>query len=428
MTKKPHSVLIIGINFFPEPTGIGKYTAEFAFALSEKGFDVSAITSFPYYPNWKVFDGYKNRWYKHENINGVRVTRCPLYVPSSLSGIKRMLQDLSFFTTAFISMLGKVITGKKYDLVFIPSPSFMSGFLGLFYTFFFRKSKFVYHIQDLQIDAAEELGMIRSGALLKLLKWSEGLILKHADWVTTISTGMMARIRAKPVKIRRQYLFPNWVDFGRIYKKLPDMEAISPLGFPLDKELVFYSGAVGEKQGLEMVLDVAALAAQTLPGFVFVIAGSGPYAGVLKNRASGMGLGNLFFIDLQPLEIFNELLNYASVHLVIQKDKASDLLLPSKLTNILAVEGLAIITASPGTSLFEIVDSNKVGMVIPPDDPQAFWQALNSISREPEKVRTLKSNAGAYALRFLEKNAIIDSFLQEVGLQRLPARLHIAGN
>ena len=416
MHNKEQSILIIGINFYPEPTGIGKYTSEFAFSLAEKGFLVSVISAFPYYPQWKIFKGYSNKWYKKEIIKGVSVTRCPLYVPASLTGLNRMLQDFSFFITAFGSLFAKMLSGKSYDLVFIASPSFMSGFLGLFYKVFYRKTKFVYHIQDLQVDAAEELGMIKSKVLINILKWGEGLILKSADFVTTISGGMEKRIKAKPYKIKQQYLFPNWVDFDNIYKKVPDNTVLSHLGFPLDKKLVFYSGAVGEKQGLEMVVEAAKLATKKLPDFIFLIAGSGPYAEILKQTAAEEKLTNLFFIDLQPTVIFNELLNYAFLHLIIQKDKASDLLLPSKLTNILAVGGIAIVTASPGTTLFDIINSNKLGKVIEPENLDTFWNALEEINAEPAAMEELKRNALEYAARYLEKDSIINGFINEMNL------------
>lgn len=416
MHNKEQSILIIGINFYPEPTGIGKYTSEFAFSLAEKGFLVSVISAFPYYPQWKIFKGYSNKWYKKEIIKGVSVTRCPLYVPVSLTGLNRMLQDFSFFITAFGSLFAKMLSGKSYDLVFIASPSFMSGFLGLFYKVFYRKTKFVYHIQDLQVDAAEELGMIKSKVLINILKWGEGLILKSADFVTTISGGMEKRIKAKPYKIKQQYLFPNWVDFDNIYKKVPDNTVLSHLGFPLDKKLVFYSGAVGEKQGLEMVVEAAKLATKKLPDFIFLIAGSGPYAEILKQTAAEEKLTNLFFIDLQPTVIFNELLNYAFLHLIIQKDKASDLLLPSKLTNILAVGGIAIVTASPGTTLFDIINSNKLGKVIEPENLDTFWNALEEINAEPAAMEELKRNALEYAARYLEKDSIINGFINEMNL------------
>jgi len=411
-------ILIIGINFFPEPTGIGKYSSEMAFSFADKGLDVSVITAYPYYPDWKVFNGYSNRGYSREVIRNVKVTRCPFYVPTQLTGLKRMLQDFSFFMSALVCLSGKMIKREKFDMVFVASPSFMSGFAGLFYRMFHRHTKFVYHIHDLQVDAAEELGMIKSGILLKILKWAEGLILKNADWVSTISKGMQAKIASKPVKIKRQYLFPNWVDFGNIHKKEPSLSIISALGFPMDKKLCLYSGAVGEKQGLELILEIAEKAVISLPGLVFVIAGSGPYAEVLKQQAVSRKITNLYFISLQPIEIFNELLNYAFLHMVIQKEKAGDLLLPSKLTNILAVEGLAIITASPGTSLYNIVDENKVGIVVPPDNTEAFWQKLEKLYKEPGMAVELKRNAGQYAEKYLEKNTIINDFLDTVVFEK----------
>lgn len=414
-TKNP-SVLILGINFHPEPTGIGKYTGELGFYLSQNNFQVDVITGFPYYPHWKVFAGYGNWFYSLQNVEGVNITRCPLYVPQKMTGLKRMMQDLSFFITAAVVLLLKMISFKQYEMVFVASPSFLSGFLGGFYRFFYRKTKFIYHVQDLQIDAAEELGMIKSNRLLKVMKDLEKLVLGHADWVTTISKGMEKRIAEKDVQIQRQYIFPNWVDFDSIYPKKPDLNKIKDLNIPIDKKLVLYSGAVGEKQGLEMILDVAENARETLKDVVFVISGSGPYATVLQNKAKEKKLHNLIFIGLQDLDVFNELLNFAHVHLVIQKDKASNLLLPSKLTNILAVGGLCVVTASEKTSLYDIVAGSNIGMVIKPECSKSLWEAIFTACSNPETADAYKQNAKKYAAKYLKKEAVIDSFLEEIGV------------
>lgn len=413
---KNKSILIIGINFFPEPTGIGKYTGELAFYLGEKGYNTKVITGFPYYPHWKLSEGYHNIFYKTETINNVSVVRCPLYIPGKLGGLRRMMQDFSFFVSAFIAVTASILTVKRYDLVFIPSPSFMSGFLGIYYRFFFRSCKVVYHIQDLQVDAAQELGMIKNAKLLKVLKKFEGFILSKSDWVTTISTGMLKKLLTKPVKIQKVFLFPNWVDFDKVYHKKTDLEKMRSLKIPLDKKMVFYSGAVGEKQGLEMVLDAAEKALVALPDLIFVIAGSGPFAKILAQKAVSRKLSNVYFIDLQPLDIFNELMNHAFVHLIIQKDKAANLLLPSKLTNILAVGGLSIVTASCDTSLHDIVAGNNLGIVIPPENPEAFWGAILGICIGKEDLGIYKRNAFLYADKFMRKEAVIQTFLQETGM------------
>lgn len=416
MSKDKSNILIIGINFSPESTGIGKYTGELAFYLGNIGNSVRVITGFPYYPHWKIFEGYSNWFYKTEIKGNVSITRCPIYVPESLSGSRRMLQDLSFFTTAFFCILRRIILRTHYDMVFIASPSFMSGFLGLFYKFFFNKTKLIYHIQDLQIDAAEELGLITNDSLLRMIKWSEKKILAKADWVTTISNGMKNKILNKLVLLKNIYIFPNWADYNHINFKSPNLKVISALGIPLNKRMVFYSGAIGEKQGIEIIFDIAAKSSLEMPDLFYVIAGSGPYSEILKTKVSQIRLCNILLIEIQPVEVFNELLNHAWLHLILQKSKVSDLLLPSKLTNILAVGGLALITALPNTSLYEIIKNNKIGVLIPPDDVNAFWKAIVDLYNKQGLFGVLKKNAMVYAEENLKMSSVIENFLNEISL------------
>ncbi|MCK7557996.1 hypothetical protein MKQ70_24515 [Chitinophaga sedimenti] len=106
-------LLLIGGNFSPEPTGIGKYNGEMMAWLARSGYDCTVITSYPYYPQWKVQEPYHRgkSWYKKEliNIGGtenggqLKVYRCPQYVPGEPSGKKRMMLDFSFAVSAFLS-------------------------------------------------------------------------------------------------------------------------------------------------------------------------------------------------------------------------------------------------------------------------------------------------------------------------------------
>src|SRR4051812_15478313 len=102
---KPKRLLLIGGNFYPEPTGIGKFNGEMIAWLSSSGFECTVITTSPYYPQWKVQKPYSNKWFKRELLqlplnsregeetkqNKVKVIRCPHYVPANPSGMKRIL-------------------------------------------------------------------------------------------------------------------------------------------------------------------------------------------------------------------------------------------------------------------------------------------------------------------------------------------------
>ena len=416
----PLKILLISYNYAPELTGIGKYNMEFCSYLVEEGNRVDVITGFPYYPQWKIAKGYKNSFYAQENIQGVNLTRCPVYIPSKPSGLKRMLMDLSFYGSTLLVVLMKLFSLQRYDVVFVPSPSFLMGWHILLLRVFWRKTKFVYHIQDLQIDAALELRIIKQPWLKNVLLKTEQLILERSTMVSTISEGMRTKILAKSDQLQDVYIMPNWVDDQVIYSTDPNLFIISELGIPLDKKIFFYSGSIGEKQGLEVLLPIAKALEASCPDLLFVISGSGPYKEHLQAEVAKNQITTILFIDLQPTHIFNHLLNCVHCHLIIQKKQAADLLLPSKLTNILAVGGLSIITAELGTSLFEIVQKNNLGLVIEPENEDFLLESIHQVytslalNKDSEMILEIKNNAKAYATKHLNKKSIIDSFLRYV--------------
>jgi len=194
MSKK---VILISYNYYPELTGIGKYNTELCEYLVIKGYEVKVITGYPYYPNWELQKGYKNNWFKTEIYNGVEILRCPFYIPKNPTGAKRMLLDLSFYLSSLICTLLQIVKRNKYDLIIAVSPSFFNGFNGILLKLFNKKAKLIYHVQDLQIDAAIELGIIKNATLKKILVSLEKYILSKADTVSTISIGMINKLNSK---------------------------------------------------------------------------------------------------------------------------------------------------------------------------------------------------------------------------------------
>ncbi len=407
-------ILLIGYNFNPEPTGIGKYNGEMISWFGEKGYDCTVITTYPYYPYWKVQEPYfqSRFWYKTERQDlpsggRIKVHRCPIYVPRIPSGFKRMVLDVSFLVSATLKML-TLIPRKKYDYVITVVPSFQFGLLGIFYKLF-RKAKFLYHIQDLQIEAARDLNLIKSKGLISGLLKIEQYILKNADYVSTISEGMAIKIRKKSNK--RVYLLANWVNI-KLFQPLQERAVLkNEFGFKFDDKVVLYSGAMGEKQGLEMII----YAAKTLrenTNLKFLICGSGPYSKKLISLANELNLNNVNFLPLQPLAEFNKILNMADVHLVIQKSQASDLVMPSKLTNILAVGGLALVTANKGSELHQLVHAHEIGLVIDADCQASLNEGIRKAIEGEWKAVTAK--ARLYAEEHLSIDSILHSYEKNV--------------
>ncbi|ACU59866.1 WcaI family glycosyltransferase [Chitinophaga pinensis] len=408
-------LLLIGGNFSPEPTGIGKYNGEMIKWLAAGGYDCTVITSYPYYPEWKVqppYDKHKN-WYKKEVIesNGqggkITVYRCPQYVPAKPTGKTRIMLDFSFAVSAFFKVL-QLLPRKKFDVVISVVPPFHLGLLAVLYKKF-RGAKFLYHIQDMQIEAARDLNMIKSPKVIKALFGLERYIFKNADMVSSISDGMMRKIQEKAGK--DIFFFPNWVDVSLFHPIEDRIKLKTAYGFDVNDKIVLYSGAIGEKQGLESILKTAdTLRADTQ--LKFLICGSGPYKEKLKADAEALGLSNVIFFPLQPFEKFNEFLNMADVHLVIQKGNASDLVMPSKLTTILAVGGLALITANDGTSLHDLVKKHNMGILVKAEDQQALTDGI--VRAMGDNAAELARNGRLYAENHLSVGKIMSRFEEAV--------------
>ena len=331
-----------------------------------------------------------------------------MYVPANPTGMKRMLSDFSFFLSASIQLLG-LLFQKKFDFIFAVAPSFQLGLLGVFYKNI-RRSKLIYHIQDLQIEMAHELGMIKSTAVVHILLRIERFILKRCDYISTISEPMIQRV-AKKVETE-VILFPNWADNALFYPLDNKAALKSNFGYLAEQQVVLYSGAIGEKQGLEAILELAKHY-KSNKSLMFAICGTGPYKNKLQQKTKEMELENVRFFQLQPKEHFNSFLNMADLHLIIQKTKASDLILPSKLTSILAVGGIALLTADEGSYLHALVTQHNLGVLVKSEDQEALNQGL-SLALEDEKSEILRTNARRYAEAYLSIDRVMQTFEKDV--------------
>lgn len=405
--RKPKRILVIGINCLPEPTGIGKYTGEMVEWLAEHEYECSVVTAFPYYPQWKIQPPYKGNFYQKELLKEgkLKIYRCPLYVPQNPTGIKRIIHDASFFASAFL-MVSYLLFKPGCDYIFCVAPPFHLGFLGLFYRFF-KGGEMIYHLQDLQVDAAKDLEIIKSARFISILFALERIVLRQSNRISSISYGMIRKIKQKIDK--EIEFFPNWVDTEQFYPKKDDSNNRKSFGFSATDKIVLYSGSIGEKQGLEMILELAKKL-ENDPAIKFLIAGSGPYKEKLQNAARRMKLKNVCFLPLQPSEKLNSFLNIADVHLVIQKSNAGDLVMPSKLTTILAVGGLALVTANADSGLFEEIKSHEIGILAKAEDLE---QLENGINRAFEKNSAhIRVNARQYAEDFLSIDKLLARFVK----------------
>lgn len=407
------NILIYGYNYAPELTGIGKYTGEMAAWLASQGHSVQVITALPHYPDWKVPEAYAGKGFSTETLQGVKVHRLPVYLPGGTTrGMRqRLLLDTSFTFLSAYSWL-PVFFAKKFDIVIAVCPTVQAGIFPLLYKLV-RGVPWVFHIQDLQVDAAARLNIVRNKAILSMALFLETVFLKKASKVSSISGSMLSRIVAKGVLEKNVVFFANWsdVDFVR------PMNRNNPLRerFELseDELVVLYSGAMGEKQGLEIITEVADLL-KDKAGLIFLLVGQGEKRPSLERAARERQLTNVRFADFVSWEDMPSLLAIGDIHLVVQKEEAADLVMPSKLTNILSAGRPVVATASGGTELFDVVNSYETGVTCEPENASALKTALEKLINDPELRLHYGENARTYAKKYLAKDTILKRFESEL--------------
>lgn len=400
-------ILLYGINYSPELTGIGKYTGEMARWLAEQGHEIKVVTAPPYYPDWKVQQGYSSSRYRKRVEEGVTVWRCPLYVPPRPTALKRLMHLASFSLSSSIPVLAQL--SWKPDRVVLVAPTLFCAPQALLLAKLSGAGS-VLHIQDYEVDALFGLGIAKGGALKRFAFAIERTILRAFDRVSTISEGMLNRARQKGVSPDNLLFFPNWSETARFREVRRSPQLLERLGVDPTKRVLLYSGNIGEKQGLESVIE-AAERLQDRDELTFLIVGEGAGKGRLVDLVRDKGLNNIHFAPLQPYEDLPVLLASADCHLVIQKRGAADAVLPSKLTNILAVGGNAVITADPETSLGLLCEQQPgIATLVEPESVDALVEGIEQTLSMPRH----NTVATDYAIKNLDKHNVMNRFQSEI--------------
>jgi colanic acid biosynthesis glycosyl transferase WcaI len=398
--------IVWGINYAPEFTGIAPHSVALCEFLHARGDDVSMVTSFPYYPSWKKRPEDRGHLYRTDQINGVPVHRCWHFVPRRVSALKRIFHEASFVCTSTL----RALSLPPADVYVLVSPPLLLGVAG-WLVGKIRDAPFVFHVQDMQPDAAVGLGMLKASSFTQALYWLESFAYRHAARLSGITQGMLKSFRGKGVPESKLVYFPNAIALNDASPAPARGEFRSRHGFGPEEFLAVYAGNLGVKQGLDVLLETAPLLRD--PRIRILICGDGAQREALADRVRELKLPNVSMLPLQAGPDYRALLVDADVCFITQQIGAGNSFFPSKLLGLLAESKPVVTVAAPECELALSLAEGKFGVNVPPGHAQELANLLDSLANDPGRLAEFGAAGRRYVEQF-EKSRVLQGFAEEL--------------
>lgn len=371
-------VLLLTQWFDPEPTFKGLV---FARELVKQGFEVEVLTGFPNYPGGKIYAGYKLKLLQREWIDGVQITRVPLYPSHDQGAIGRVLNYVTFGAA---SLLYGLFGAKRPDVIYAYHPPLTVGVTAALIRFF-RRVPVVYDIQDMWPDTLRVTGMFSNDKALKVVSSVCNWVYRRVDQIVVLSPGFKRLLVERGVPDSKIEVIYNWC----AEDSLVAPENMLPVTFPgPDKFRILFAGNMGKAQALDAVLGAAALLQVSAPRLIFVFLGGGVEVSRLQQEAADKSLSNVVFLPAVPMAEVGSYLEAADALLVhLKKDPLFTITIPSKTQAYMAV-GKPILMAVEGDAA-DLIRESQCGWVAEPENPEAIAEAALSLMNSNQIERKL---------------------------------------
>jgi colanic acid biosynthesis glycosyl transferase WcaI len=386
-------ILFFTENFPPETNAAATRVYERALHWVNWGHKVTVITSIPNFPHGKVFDGYRNRWYQVEEMNGIRVVRVKTFISANEGIVLRTLDFLSFMCTGFAAGLGQ----KRPDVIVATSPQFFTAVAGWAVSRF-RRIPFVFELGDLWPAFIVAVGAMKPNFGLRLIEKLELYLYRQSAAVAALTDAFKKNLVSRGIDEGKIHVVINGVEMSTFYPR-PREDAVAR-EFGLENCFVAgYIGTHGVAQDLIRVLDAAEMMRDERDvRFLFV--GAGAEREMLVAEGKRRALHNVIFAAHQPRERMVKIWGICDVALIYLKNiPAFETVIPSKMFEAMAM-GVPMLFCAPQGEATRILDKEQAGVWVSPENPESLVEAILRLKKSFELREQLRQNALAAAPRY----------------------------
>jgi glycosyltransferase involved in cell wall biosynthesis len=369
-------ILFLSDNFPPESNAPAIRTYEHTREWVKAGHEVTVVTCAPNFPRGDVYEGYRNRLFQREEMDGIRVIRVWTYIAANEGSIKRIIDYVSFM----LSSLAACIFLKRPDVVIGTSPQFFTA-AAAWLVAKLKRRPFVFELRDLWPETILAVGAMKQGRLVEAIECFASFLYRQADLMVPVTESFARHLEEEGVDPRRIVVVTNGIEPGQYHPSREPMELRDEKGIPRDAFVAGYVGTLGMCHGLSAVVDAAELTRGDAR-FHYVMMGSGADRGEIEQLARERELENLTILEGGPRQDALDLLNAVDVSLVLLRDSPLfETVIPSKLFEAMELEK-PILLGVRGESRRIVVEEARCGIAFPPEDAEAMVAALRELERD----------------------------------------------
>jgi len=389
-------LLFLTDNFPPEVNAPASRTFEHCREWVRKGHRVTVITCAPNFPKGKVFDGYQNKAFQTETIEGIEVIRVWSYITANEGFVRRILDYLSFMASAIVAS-PRV---HDVDLVIGTSPQFFTA-VAAYVVSRMKRIPYVFELRDLWPESIKAVGAMKDSFAIRMLERLEMFLYRKAARIVSVTESFKQVLMRRGIEGTKIEVVTNGVDVSQFKPRPKDPELTRKLGL----EGKFVAGYIGT-HGMAHALETLLKAADRLRGqdFAFIFLGDGARKQALREMADQMKLDNVVFIDSVPkadVPKYWSLLDVSIIHL--RKTELFTTVIPSKMFECMGM-GIPVLHGVEGESA-DIVRREQVGIPFEPEGVDQLCEALRSLKSDPARLARFREQclraAGNYDRTYL---------------------------
>lgn len=398
-------ILLISAYFPPDTGSAANLFYDLGKKLTQKGFNVSVLTSFPSYHVTGNIDGYNGQKMRREQVDGlsvirIRVPQFPRYIPA----MRALWQfSMAYFFSRSIRNI------EKHDVALVYSPPLPLGFTGASLSKLWN-IPYILNVQDLFPQSAIDLNILKNRLLIKFFKLLERKIYKSANHITVHSAGNRNYLVNTGVDSENVTIMPNWVDTDYLQPG-EKSNHFSRQHRLQDKFVVSFAGVIGYSQDVDVILE----AANQLTGhndIHFLIVGDGVEKDRLIIKAEKMNLTNVTFLPMQPRDVYSQVLHTSDICLSTLNKEVKTPVVPSKILSIMAVGKPLIACMDMQGDAPEIVKKAKCGFVFPAGSSKGLADAIIQLYNNRELCDRYGKNGHDYCVEHFSLDICTNKYTQ----------------